>query len=88
MPQRASVTDSPSNSKINRSTPCVDGMLWTHVDHDSLVAALGLLGDDGVPVLPGDGVDVALGRVGRGTEGILLLSQAAGPERSARRSCS
>ena len=48
------------------------GMLRTHVDHDSLVAALGLLGHDGVPVLAGDGVDVALGRVGSGTIGILL----------------
>ena len=63
------------------------GMLWTHVDHDSLVAALGLLGDDGVPVLPGDGVDVALSRVGSGTIGILLLSQSRA-RRSARRSCS
>ena len=47
-------------------------MLGTHVDHDSLVATLGLLGDDGVPILSGDGVDVALSRVGRGTIGIFF----------------
>ena len=39
-------------------------VLRTHVDHDPLVAALGLLGDEGVPVLAGDGVDLTLGRVG------------------------
>jgi hypothetical protein len=47
-------------------------MLRTHVDHESFVAALGLVRDDGVPVLSGDGVDVALSRVGSGTIGIFL----------------
>ena len=40
-------------------------VLRTHVHHDPLVAALGLLGHQGVPVLSGDGIDVALRRVGR-----------------------
>ena len=38
-------------------------MLRPHVDHDPLVAPLGLLGDDRVPVLAGDGVDMAFGGV-------------------------
>ena len=38
-------------------------VLRPHVDHDPLVAPLGLLGDDRVPVLAGDGVDLTLGRV-------------------------
>ena len=72
MPQRASVTDSPSSSKIKPEYAVRGGVLRTHVDHDPLVATLGLLGHQGVPVLAGHGVNVALGRIAASGKGILL----------------
>ncbi|SKF62349.1 Uncharacterised protein [Mycobacteroides abscessus subsp. abscessus] len=87
MPGRRLVTVSPSISRIRRSTPG-RGVLGTHVDHDGLVAAFGLLGDDLVPVTAlgqVDLVDVAvadagealvhgLGRAGRdGALGVVLV---------------
>ena len=73
MPQRASVTVSPSSSRISRSTPWVDGCcgpMLTTTRSSTSSEALG----DGVPVLAGDGEDPALGGVGGAGVDVLLAS--------------
>ena len=53
----------PSSSRISRSTPWVDGVLWSHVDHDPLLDTF--VAADLIPVATADGEDLALGRVVR-----------------------
>ena len=72
MPHRASVTDSPSISKINRSTPCVDGCCGPMLTTIRSSPRSACSDDQSVPVLPGDGVHVAFGSLAAGSEGILL----------------
>ena len=91
MPQRASVTDLAFEFQDQPEHAVRRGVLRAHVDHDPLVAAFGLLRHQRVPVLAGDRVDVAFGRVAAGSEGSCLrmpdLSGAAGGP-CAHRSCS
>ena len=54
---RASVTVSPSSSRISRSTPCVDGCCGPMLTTTRSCAVLRDALDDVVPVLAGDGVD-------------------------------
>ena len=74
MPQRASVTVSPSSSRIRRSTPWVDGCCGTHVDDDPLVGGVAQALGDRVPVLAGDREDLALAGLARvGVQVLLVL---------------
>ena len=53
-------------------------VLRAHVDHDALVAAFGVLGNQAVPVLARDGIDVTLGRLAPDAVRVLGLAEVPG----------